>query len=275
MKTPLALTLAALASAATMSHAQVSTFSYVGEITDISDGLNLYGSATVGSEATGTFTLDLDADAILNPGGGDLVNYFEALGLNAAFEEFGMGAISPDDSIIAFIVDNHTYENDEGEMVTVDILEISWADQNPGLYDFGGIHINFVGTEDWFEGIADLPNPLSMGFENLLSAEVVIEFFQVQGGGGGEGGKGGGTLVSSRAVINIASMANAAGTVATIGCQSYQFAAPVATFDFFDVSSFLSEFSIGSLDADINNDGNLDFFDISVFLSQAQTQCSN
>jgi len=289
MKAPLALTLAALASATTMSHAQVSTFSYVGEVIEINDGLNLFGSAAEGSEGSGIFTLDLDADAVDNPMGGDFTGYFIAQALNAAMEDYAISGTSPDDLVFAFATNDLTYnpvDEETGEIfdeITVDVLEISLSPSGSSSdYDFGGVSIILTGTPDWFDSAGEtIPDPLSMGFENLLSAEVVIEFFQLQGGGGGgdapgdgDGGDGG-TMVSSRAVINITSMANADGTVATIGCRSFQFAAPVAVFNFSDVSTYINAFAAQSADADLNNDGLYNFLDISTFLGMAQTSCSN
>ncbi|MBL4697983.1 MAG: hypothetical protein JKX70_04030 [Phycisphaerales bacterium] len=274
------LALAVLAGGTTVLHAQVSTFSYSGEVIELRDDLGLMGAASLGSQGTGTFTLDFDAKPDDNPqGGGDFINFFEALGMSAVIEDFGISGVSPEDFVFAFAQDNVLIFEDE-DFVAYDTLEIQLSVSANDDYDFGHFSINFIGTEDWFDGVATLPDPLSMGFENLLRAEVVIEFFQLQGGGGGDapgdgdGGKGG-VMVSSRTVINIGSMANAAGTVATIGCRSYQFAAPVAQFDFFDISSFITEFSAGSADADMNADGMLNFFDIAEFVAQVQTGCTN
>ncbi len=286
MKAPLALTLAALASATTMSQAQISVFSYVGDVVEIKDDLGLFGSAVEGSEGTGSFTLDFDAQSQGgNPQGGDLIGYFEALGLNAVLGEFDMGGASPEDTIIAFATDNLSFViNEDDETITVDTLEISlgFGFGDNAEFDWGYINIIFTGTEDWFDTVGDtVPDPLSMGFENLLNAEVIIEFFQIQGGNGGDGnpgdgdGGGGGSVISSRAVIDINSMANADGTVATIGCRSYQFAAPVAVFNFVDVSAFVSSFQAQSSNADLNGDGILNFFDVSTFIGMAQTGCSN
>ncbi len=288
MKKTTVLTLAALVGAASSAHAQVSTFGYLGEVIEISDNLGLFGAASEGSDASGSFTLDLDAEAGDNPMGGDFIGYFEALSLDVVFEEFGMGGVSPDDFIFVLATNNLTYSpvnGDTGEVgdeITVDVLEIGMSVWDSAQYDFGGISVRLTGTEDWFDDAGGtIPDPLSMGFENLLSAEVVIEFFQLQGGGGGDApgdrqdGDGNGVMVSSRAVINISSMSNAAGTVATIGCRSFQFAAPVAQFDFFDISGFITEFTAQTPAADMNSDGMFNFFDITEFINQVQTSCSN
>ncbi len=280
MKKTTVLTLAALVGAASSASAQVSTFTYEGEVIELRDDLGLMGAASLGSQGTGDFTLDFDAEPDDNPqGGGDFINFFKALGMSAVIEDFGISGVSPEDFIFAFAQDNLLIYEDE-DFVAYDTLEIQLSVSASEDYDFGHFSINLTGTEDWFDGVATLPDPLSLGFENLIRAEVVIEFFQLQGGGGGDGQPGDGdgepgVMVSSRAVINIDSMANTAGTVATIGCRSYQFAAPVARFDFFDISGFIAEYTAQEPTADMNGDGTLNFFDIAEFVAQVQTACSN
>ena len=276
MKKTTALTLVAMLGAASSAQAQVSTFSYVGEVTESQDGLNIFGASLEGSQATGGFTLDLDADIIQNPQGGDFLSFFEALGLNVAIDTFGVGGNSVDDDLVAFAHNNlETGLLDSGEEgPVVDTLEISLSFPTTAEYDFGSVNVLLVGTEDWFDRVDSLPDPLSMGFENLLRAEVVIEFFRLPVGGG-DARRSASGLASSRAVIDISSLSNAEGTVATIGCRSFQFAPPVAQFDFFDVSAFISEFSAQSPAADMNLDGVINFFDVSAFVTQIQTTCSN
>ncbi len=277
MKKTTVLTLAALVGAASGAHGQISTFSYIGDVIEVQDGLGLFGSIAVGSEGTGSFTLDFDAEQWDNPqGGGDFIGFFEALDLDVVIEDFAASGISPDDLIFALAQNNMGAHDD-----MVDTLEINLSLPSTSAYDSGYVVVLLTGTDDWFESTGTLPDPLSMGFENLLSAEVVIEFYQLQGGGGGDGepgdggGGGGGVMVTSRAVIDISSMANAAGTVATIGCRSFQFAAPVAQFDFFDISEFIVEFTAQTPAADMNSDGMFNFFDITEFVNQVQTSCSN
>ncbi len=281
MKKRTALTITALIGAVSSVNAQVSTFTYDGEVIELRDDLGLMGDAAVGLEGTGSFTLDFDAEQNDNPqGGGDFIGFFEALGINAMIADFGVGGVSPEDFIFALAQDNLQIFNEDDELMMYDTLEIHMSFPSSADIDFGYLAINLVGTPDWFEGASTLPDPLSMGFENLLSAEVIIEFYQLQGAGGGDGEPGDGdgepgVMVSSRAVINIGSMTNAQGTVATIGCRSYQFAAPVARFDFFDISEFIVEFTAMEPAADMNGDGTLNFFDIAEFITQVQTACTN
>ncbi len=43
--------------------------------------------------------------------------------------------------------------------------------------------------------------------------------------------------------------------------------------NFFDVSAFLTHFSLGDTEADVNEDGMLNFFDVSAFLSAFGAGC--
>ncbi len=273
-----ALALAALVGAATSANAQVAAFAYTGEVIEIRDDLDIFGAVSIGSEGTGAFVLDLDAAVIDSPVG-DLSGLFSALSMNAQLGDVDVsGDSSIESPIIVALQDNVSFD---GGATEVDAFEIDLSIGTTEAYDFGSVSIQLVGTNDWFETTGSLPDPLSLGFENLLQAEVVIEFFQLRGAGGGDGspgdggGGGGGEMFVSRAVINIGVLSNSDGTVATIGCRAYQFGAPVALFDFNDVVSFLAEFSAQNAAADLNGDTSYDFNDVLVFLNEATTGCSN
>ncbi len=277
MKKTAVLTLAALAGAISSAHGQVSTFSYTGEVIEIVDELGIFGPVEVGSEGSGGFVLDLDAEAYDLPSGAR--GLFDALGANVALGDFDIdGAADPEHFLYVTASDNIMLGEDEEDF---DVLEVVLSAGASQAYDFGSVRVILVGTSDWFEHVETLPDPLSMGFENLLSAEVVIEFSQFQGDGGGGGSPGDGDgsgdiiILSSRAVLDISSLVSASGFVATIGCRSFQFAAPVAVFDFFDISEFITEFTAQTPAADMNSDGMFNFFDITEFINQVQTSCSN
>ncbi len=272
-----ALTLAAMVGAASSASAQVSTFSYTGEVIEVTDDLGIFGSVAIGDEGTGGFVLDLDAQAYDLPIGAR--GLFDALGVNLALGDFAIdGTAGSEHQMYVAASDNITID---GDVESSDILEIVLAVGESQDYDFGSVRVLLVGTGDWFENVETLPDPLSMGFENLLRAEVVIEFAQFTGGGDGDGnpGDGGGgddiVMVTSRAMLDISSLVSASGFVATIGCRSYQFAAPVAQFDFFDISEFIVEFTAQTPASDMNSDGMFNFFDITEFVNQVQTGCSN
>ena len=57
------------------------------------------------------------------------------------------------------------------------------------------------------------------------------------------------------------------------GCSDADLAEPYGELNFFDVSAFLSAFSTGGTDADINGDGILNFFDVSEYLTQFNAGC--
>ena len=64
-----------------------------------------------------------------------------------------------------------------------------------------------------------------------------------------------------------------ANEIVDLGCGDADFAEPLGTLDFFDISAFLSLFGEQSPQADLNNDGKLDFFDVSDFLDAYAIGC--
>ncbi|MBL4699243.1 MAG: hypothetical protein JKX70_10460 [Phycisphaerales bacterium] len=57
------------------------------------------------------------------------------------------------------------------------------------------------------------------------------------------------------------------------GCNAADLAEPFGTFNFFDVSAFLSAFSAQDPAVDFNDDGSFNFFDISDFLTLFSDGC--
>jgi uncharacterized membrane protein len=57
-------------------------------------------------------------------------------------------------------------------------------------------------------------------------------------------------------------------------CSYADMAAPYGIHDFFDVSRFLTEFTLGGVLADSNFDGAVDFFDLSNFLTEYNAGCN-
>lgn len=64
-----------------------------------------------------------------------------------------------------------------------------------------------------------------------------------------------------------------AGLVGSVPCNDADFAEPYGTLSFFDVSAFLSAFSVADTTADLNDDGQFNFFDVSAFLSAYSAGC--
>lgn len=260
-----------LASAAGLANAQASVVTFEATVVEISDSGGYFDSILVGDSATGSFTLDFTAP---NNNGDDgyPLGYFDALGLEVSVNGMDFVGLSGDDAPYpgeALLADNVLRDTlpDDADIEDVEAALVDWLNLEfamSGISEdlFAGIHADFEGARYWFEGIETIPNPSTMGLENLSSAEVVIEFFTWDEG-------------FSRMKVVMNSLSSELGTIATIGCRSTQYAAPIAQFNFFDVSSFISAYSSQDIDADMNGDGALNFFDISDFINEVQSACSN
>jgi len=266
MKHTIATTALVLASAAGMANAQASTITFEATVTEIVDAGGHFSSVQVGDSAVGLMMFDFSAP---NNGEDGWLGSFEAQGLQATVNDLvftGDGSINPGEVIVG---DNVLIEAvpDDADFEWIQEHLVDWLNAQFYLPEssselFAGIASNFVGTNDWFEGVDTLPDPATYGFENLARAEVVIEFFSWDEG-------------FSHMTLELSSLSNADGTIATIGCQSTRFASPVAQLDFFDVSAFLTAFASQDSTADMNSDGRFDFFDVSGFITEIQSGCSN
>jgi len=260
-----------LAGAASLANAQASVITFEATVVEISDSAGHFDSILVGDSATGSFTLDFTAPN--NSGDNDFpLGSFDALGLEVSVNGMDFVGLSGDDAPYsgeAILGDNILRGSlpDDADIDDIEAALVDWLNLEFALSDisenlWAGIQADFEGASYWFEGIETIPNPSTMGLENLISAEVVIEFLSWDEG-------------YSRMRIEMNSLSSELGTIATIGCQSYRFAAPVAQFDFFDISGFLQSYQASEATADLNGDGSLDFFDISEFITQARGGCSN
>lgn len=256
----LAATIAAFGSAAT---AQQANFSFVGEVVSLEDPLGVFASASVGEEATGIFAFNATGASFADLPGS--LSAFFGLSLSASVGNESY--ISPDAEPILVLVTNdfRPIQNSTDSDQLVDGLSLGSALEAPEDTTSGSISAFFEGETNWFQGTS-LPDPTTFGMGNVTRAEVVIEFQLTTGG----------TTTMSSATIRINSVSNDSGTIATIGCRAFQFAAPVATPDFFDVTAFISSFSANEPAADLAEPaGVLNFADITAFLAQYNSGCSN
>lgn len=273
----LAATIAALGSAAS---AQQGNFSYVGEIVSIQDDLAIFNESNLGDIVNGVFAFNLNATPFI-----DIPSFLVVLpgeSISANFANTSFVANDPENILVLVANDLNSASdpnpNDASELF--DSLIVGSPLPNLANTTYGSVAAFFEGETGWFEGTS-LPDIGTFGLENLLRAEVVIEFQFVEGFdpdtfNPNEPLPDGVTVVRSTAVIRINSIANNDGTIATIGCQALQFASPVAQRDFFDVAEFLSRYSEQDASADMAAPfGTFNFFDVSEFLTQFSTSCTN
>lgn len=265
-----------LAGAAGMANAQASTLTFEATVIDIVDRGGHFDSVQIGDRGVGSFALDFDAMPNADDWGDDMPPpflSFDAESLEVAVNDLVFTGLTEDAPYpgAAIVSNNILFEipdepsDDWFETNVFDLLEVYFAlpggSDNP-FVSFASVSTRLVALGDWIEGMDSIPNPATHGLENLATAEVVIEFYTADEG-------------YSAMTLAINTLANADGTIATIGCRSHQYASPIAEFNFFDVSEFISAFSSNDSDADMNGDGQLNFFDVSDFINEIQTGCSN
>ncbi|MEM9374356.1 MAG: GC-type dockerin domain-anchored protein [Planctomycetota bacterium] len=260
-----------IASLSGTAAAQQSSFTYTGTVVSVNDEFGALGSLATGDEALGSFALDLNADDQLGDVPGLDIGLFDAVAFLTSAGDLVFDADAP---AAVVLNDFGSFSNPDidGELFDSLIVGAGLVDLPAGATQ-GQYAAYFEGTTDWFD-TTDLPDATTFGLDNLLSAEVVIEFARAEGFDP-DNPSDDFTIQRAQAVIRINSIANNDGTIATIGCRALQFASPVARADFFDVSAFLSEFSGQSPLADFNGDGLWNFFDVSSFISEYNSACMN
>lgn len=268
---------ALLAASASTSFAQSGNFSYIGEIVAIQDELGIFTESRLGDPVTGVFALSPTAPPFF-----DIPSFLSVLpgdSISAVINGASFASNDPEGVVVLLANDFTSFQNPNAIAgVLVDSLIIGSA--VPTLPDttYGSVEAFFEGETIWFEG-PTLPDLGTFGLENLLRAEVVIEFQRVEGFDGTfdpNNPPTGFTVIRSEVTVRITSIANNNGTIATIGCQALQFASPVAQRDFFDVAEFLNRYAQQDASADLAAPfGAFNFFDVSEFLTQFSTSCSN
>lgn len=257
--------------------AQSRTFTFSGEVVSISDPLGFLDTVAIGDAVNGSFAYDptQSPDSGFPPIPG--LGVFAADTISATVGDIDFQPL-PDSVIAALTGDDQPGLIPGSGDGPFDIVQFNGplvppagTNQSPNVITSSNIRAVFQGDQNWLDGVA-LPNTDTIGLDNLLGVEVTIEFLQLSAPGpNGEPF----STVTSVATVRVDSLADANGTIATIGCRALQFAAPVARADFFDVSAFLNEFNAGSNAADINGDGILNFFDVSGFITEYSTACTN
>lgn len=270
----LAAVIAALGSAAS---AQQANFSYVGEIVSLQDDLGIFADSTLGDTVTGVFAFNPTQSPFF-----DIPAFLSVLaGESISAQIAGISYVSddPEGVVVLLANDFSSIQNPNADASTlVDSLVIGSAVPNLENTTYGSVEAFFEGETNWFEG-PTLPDIGTFGLGNLLRAEVVIEFQRLEDFDGVFDPLNPPTdfvVTRSVATVRITSIANNNGTIATIGCQALQFAAPVAQRDFFDVTAFLASFSANEARADLAEPaGVLNFLDVAEFLRQFNSSCSN
>lgn len=267
--------IAALGSAAS---AQQGNFSYSGEIVSIQDDLGIFTDSNLGDTVSGVFAFNPTGERFV-----DIPSFLivtEGDSISADFANANYLANEPDSVVVLVANDLNSLEdpNPSDDSVLVDTLAIFGVLPDLDSNTYASVGVLFEGETTWFEGTS-LPDITTFGLENLLRAEVVIEF-QVAEGFDGDfnpvNPPDGITVTRSELRARITTIANNSGTIATIGCRAFQFAPPVAQRDFFDVTAFISAFSANDVQADLAAPaGVLNFADVAAFLGQYNSACSN
>ena len=268
---------ALLAASASTAFAQSGNFSYTGEIVAIQDELGIFTESQLGDIVNGVFALSPTAAPFF-----DIPSFLSVLpgeSISAVINGASFASNDPEGVVVLLFNDSASIQNpnaDAGQLV--DSLVVGSA--VPTLPDttYGSVEAFFEGETIWFEG-PTLPDIGTFGLQNLVRAEVVIEFQRFEGFDGTFDPANPPTdltVTRSEVIVRITSIANNDGTIATIGCQAFQFASPLAQRDFFDISSFLNMYSQQDSSADLAAPfGTFNFFDVSEFLTQFNTSCTN
>ena len=180
-----AIALASALSATAVANAQVTTFEYRGTVVETTGDVTRAGLPAFGDDANGTFTLDLDNTGgffVLGPDGQPInlgLNFFQALDLTVQVNGtlldspanplalVGDNSVTGDGSTFAFNPTNP----DPG---LLDQLTISTT-LTDGQQPIGVVTVDFIGERTWFDGV-NLPDPETIGLENVIAASVTIEF---------------------------------------------------------------------------------------------------
>lgn len=269
---------ALLAAAGSTSFAQTGNFSYIGEIVSIQDDLGVFTDLSVGDAADGVIAFDPSGSFFLDAPGWASILTGDSISAGSAGRVFASN--DPENVAAVAVNDFSSFQNDNPLFDTVDTLVVGSAIPFLEGTTYGSVEAFFEGESVWFQG-ATLPDLTTFGLENLIRAEVVIEFQFVEGFDPNTFDPNlplpnGVTVVRSTAVIRINSIANNDGTIATIGCQALQFASPLAQRDFFDLSEFLNRYGQQDDSADMTAPfGTFNFFDVSEFLTQFSSSCTN
>lgn len=267
--------IAAFGSAAS---AQQGNFSYIGQIVSIQDDLGLFTDSNLGDPVNGAFSFDPNGAPFLDIP--SFLMFLEGDSISANFADASYVSSGPENVLVVVANDLNSAQdpNPTDDSDLFDSLIVGGELPNLDSNMFGSVAAYFEGETIWFEGTS-LPDIGTFGLENLLNAEVVIEFQRADGFDGDFNPLNpppGVTITSSIVRVRITSLANNDGTIATIGCQALQFASPVAQRDFFDVAEFLSRYSEQDASADLAAPfGTFNFFDVSEFLTQFSTSCNN
>jgi hypothetical protein len=257
--------------------AQDVTLSYSGDVIEVVDPLGLFDGVDLGEAVSGVLSFNPAQDqsdpGLPLPG----LGFFEGISVTA---QLGGSIYEPLDATnVSVIIGNDLPPIGVTPPSTdvVDIFQLSapieapdGANTSPFELTQSNIRAVIQGDPSWIADTSTIPDSDSLGLDNTLSAEVVIEFRQFSfPGTNGEPF----SEEASFVIVRLNTLEDADGGIVTIGCRAFQMITPVGVGDFFDVSEFISAFGSGSSAADYNADGEINFFDVSLFVNDFTTSC--
>ena len=261
---PTALSLAALACSATVALAQPALFSFSGEVVEVFDPEGLLDpTIVVGGDSLGSFGFDASTGPFSGPA--SPFGQFPALNLDVST---GNSAF-PADTAAAVVFDN-VIDGITGDGSIIDVLILTGPLVDADGERIGEVRLDFFGDNIWFQGFGNLPNPSTLGLQNVLSATLQVTLDPIPVDPFGPGGFDIDDLIGdprAAVIIELRSIANANGNnIATIGCVAAQLAAPVALSDISDTSFFIDRFLANDDAVDLNRDGLLDVTDVDLYI---------
>lgn len=251
---------------------QTATFDYSGTVISVEGDPSVVGFALVGDEAGGSFTFDLDAEGnspFVLPDGTPIdlgFNFYEALGLNVGVNDT---IIESEQTPLALVLDDISVSpSPTGEIGVFDQLSVGVA-LTDGQQRVGQVTVNFVGESSWFNG-TDIPNPDTLGLENLLSASVTIEFnttpvFELDENGNPIFPEDFDNVLG-KVIIELDTISLDNSVIATIGCSVASMSSPPASADARDTRAFVSYYVTNNPRADFDGDGFVGPIDAGLFV---------
>lgn len=272
----LSRTLLASALLAVPASAQVASFILQGEVTSVVDNLGVFQNVQVGQAGSATLTVDLSER--------DILPAIEGLPA-AAYPAVAFAVTLPEQTYAAQSTPFAIVQNNVPPFAPIDGFEAVDSFQvfgQPDLtalpVDAGNVIVRFEGDPAWFENLT-LPNPSTIGLENALRAEVIIEFATVNlqfDEFGVPIPPDENDIVRSTVTLNVTEGFRGQTRIATIGVRAARIARPVAQADIFDLFEFLTALTANDATADFAAPfGELDIFDLFTFLEELDISSLN
>lgn len=245
----------------------LATFGFEARVVEINDAAGLFTDAALGDRVSGNFAFDASSAPQFD---GDLLagtplpfSYFLLDSFSANFSattlttEGGVVLVFND---IDLDLEGTGDDNDDPEDTLV--VGGSFSQPTEGTTS-GSLEAYFLGSSSWFDTLSSLPDPASLGLENLTRAEVIIEFQRVGSGTPDLNGDGEitpaeieaflaglGEPVISTARLQFDLIVRGGDPIVEIGCRA-DVATPFEALDINDVLRYADQFARGLPNADI------------------------